>query len=537
MTIEGLSFSYPLYPGLEAAHLFDKIDLTLPPQELRVVLGSPESGKTTLSRILTGFIPRYFGGVLEGEVRLGETDISSTPPSHLIDRIGTIFQDPDEQIFTTSCESEVAFPLESLGLERKEILSRVEEGLTITQLESFKGRSPGSLSGGEKKKLLFAVLFALRPRFWILDEPFDEMDYDSSYRILSNISKGGYGVLLFASKVLDIFEEFPLRYGLLWEKQLLLEEDTGREELIHRARSLGLAFERSDNLLNGSSAPRVTPKSLSSSAPLLSASDLSFSYEGAEEAPSETTESTKRTEGAAGLCSEEPEGIEREKEPEGSSFSLDVKSLEIYPGERIALVGPNGCGKTTLAKLLCGLLLPNTGTVRGIDSGPLESQVAYIFQNPDYQIFLSTVEDELSYGLKELGLPREDIRSRVEEASRRFKLPSLNVPPTMMSYGARKRLQAAVYYLLERRVYIIDEADSGLSLRDFSNMVDALSGEDRALVIITHNKRMGQLYSDRTLCMERGKLIRPKAGGKYDKRRGERTQEPVEGEKHKGEEA
>ncbi|MFW6344576.1 MAG: ABC transporter ATP-binding protein [Sediminispirochaetaceae bacterium] len=494
ITIEGLSFSYPSYPGLGAVHLFEDANFLLKPGETRIILGSPESGKTTLSRILAGFIPRYSGGSIEGAVRLGETDILSTPPSHLIDRIGMIFQDPDEQIFTTTCESEVAFPLESLGLNQEKMRRRIEEGLAITQLESFRERPPGSLSGGEKKKLLFTVLFALRPSYWILDESMDEMDFESTRRIFSHLCNGEYGVLLFASKILDVFAEFPLRYSILEDKKIYCEEEIGKEELIERARGLGLAYDGSGRIWEGLQASRGIPQTSGgflpasggipqTSTPLLSASGLHFSY---------------------GNTSHKKTAVE------GTAFSLNIENLDIYAGERVALVGPNGCGKTTLAKLLCGLLPPDAGTVRGIDSGPLETQVAYIFQNPDYQIFLPTVEDELAYGLKELGLPREEIDTRVAEASERFLLPALNVPPTMMSYGARKRLQAAVYYLLERRVYIIDEADSGLSLRDFANLVDSLAGRESALIIITHNERMGRIYSDRTLFMQQGTLIQSK---------------------------
>jgi energy-coupling factor transporter ATP-binding protein EcfA2 len=184
-----------------------------------------------------------------------------------------------------------------------------------------------------------------------------------------------------------------------------------------------------------------------------------------------------------------------------------VEELDLCPGETAALVGPNGCGKTTLAKCLCGLLTPQRGQIHGAEKQPLETQVAYIFQNPDYQIFLPTVEEELAYGLKEQGLGREEIARRVREAAEIFRLPALNVPPTVMSYGARKRLQAAVYYLLDRKVYIIDEADSGITLTDFSEMIDALKREDRAILIITHNDRIGSYYADRTIAMEEGRIV------------------------------
>jgi energy-coupling factor transport system ATP-binding protein len=482
LSVKHLDFAYPAYPGLPENQLFRDLSLNLCEGEVRIILGEPESGKTSLGRILCGLIPRYGGGTLRGTVEIDGTPVPATPPAQLIDRIGTVFQDPDEQIFTTSCEAETAFALESLGLAKEEIRSRVDRALEICGLQRYLYSPPASLSGGEKKRLLLAALFALHPPLWILDEPFEEID-DTGRRLLFKMMiKEGCGILILASKVLDIFDEHPVRYSLLEENGLLHEEDTGRNVLLKKAAELGLRFPEDytrgafsssrkrrgkEERANAAGVQTGIPRTAAGT-PLLSVRNLRFSYPG--------------------------------------GFSLSVDNLDLYTGECIALIGPNGCGKTSLAKLLCGLLEPESGEVRCLDGGKLESRVAYMFQNPDYQIFLPSVKEELAYGLKEEGMTEDDILPRIREAAERFRLPALEVPPTLMSYGARKRLQGAIYYLLDRRVYIIDEADSGLSLRDFEDVVENLFCEQRSLVIITHDRRLGELFASRSLSMTEGKL-------------------------------
>ena len=186
---------------------------------------------------------------------------------------------------------------------------------------------------------------------------------------------------------------------------------------------------------------------------------------------------------------------------EGGDFSLDMGKLELYPGEVLTLAGPNGCGKTTLAKILCGLYRPEQGEIsfgspaRRMNAPELRTTVAYIFQNPDYQIFLPTLGEELAYGLKALGGDPEKIRAQVEEAIVKFRLPAADRSPALLSYGTRKRLQAASYWLLSRPVCLLDEADSGLSFRDFSEMIELFKSPDRALLIITHNADFARHYS------------------------------------------
>lgn len=193
-----------------------------------------------------------------------------------------------------------------------------------------------------------------------------------------------------------------------------------------------------------------------------------------------------------------------------------MEDFKLYPGEVCTLAGPNGCGKTTLAKLLCGLYSPDKGIINLSGTGgkptaiptKLRTSVAYVFQNPDYQIFLPTVQEELAYGLKEKGMKPKEIEIRINEAIRLFRQPALDTPPSLMSYGTRKRLQAAVYWLLERPIAILDEADSGLSFKDFSEIIHLFKRSSRTLLIITHNEAVARQFSERIILMKEGHIVR-----------------------------
>ena len=197
---------------------------------------------------------------------------------------------------------------------------------------------------------------------------------------------------------------------------------------------------------------------------------------------------------------------------DAGAFSLKIDHLRVNAGQVVALVGDNGSGKSTLARILCGLLLPDQGTVqiRKTDvllpatTDDLNRFSGYLFQDPDLQIFLPTVFEELSLGLKHLGLPAAELERRVGEAVSLFDLPSTETPPSLMSYGTRKKLQAAVYYLLNRPLMIIDEGDSGLSINDFADMVRIFRENSSALIFITHDRRLAYALADTVLELKAG---------------------------------
>ncbi len=135
-------------------------------------------------------------------------------------------------------------------------------------------------------------------------------------------------------------------------------------------------------------------------------------------------------------------------------------------------------------------------------------RVGYLFQNPDHQIYLPTVRDELALGLRRQGMGRDEIERKIAEAVELFSLPDPASPPALMSYGGRRRLQAAISYLLPREILVLDEIDSGLSCREVERLLDALIPRAPGIILITHDMSLATSLSDRILVLEAGRLSR-----------------------------
>lgn len=479
-----ISFRYPPYPGLESPPLFEDLRIELAAGQILVVLGLPDSGKTTLARILAGLIPGHTGGEFSGEVLWKGRPVGRLEPREMLTAGGLLFQDPLEQIISPRCDGEAAFALESLGMPPEEMRTRVARSLSWMDLSGFDGRNPAELSGGEQKRLLAAALAAQDPEFWILDEVFEELDARARRRLLSDLAGEGKALLIFASKYFSFFDDHSpdvtiLRGGSL---EPLKEKGERRKARLREEGFLPPLPAEPGRFFPG--FPRGE-----SSGEVKKARETLLAFDGLEYRAAE------------------------------GGFVLEAGSLEIAAGEILAVLGPNGSGKTTLAKLLCGLLAPFAGEIRIPSAGGFEMEnrglktagrrelrnyCSYVFQNPDYQLFLPTIQEELLYGT-----PKKD-RSRVleeiETLARDFGLPPLEAPPALLSFGSRKRIQCAIAGLLSRRVLILDEADSGLSFRDFLEIVRRLKGEDRALVLITHQEELARGLADTLVFLHRGRV-------------------------------
>ncbi len=213
-SVDALSFRFPAGSG-SSALVLDGVRMQAARGETAVVLGRADAGKTTLARIVSGLVPRFTGGAIQGSVYAGGQALRGVPPYDLVQTVGLVSQDSDEQLLSTRCDTEVAFALESLGVARQEMRRRVAESLERVGLPGFEARNPSTMSGGEKKRLLLACLDAVRPRLWILDEALGELDFEWKLRALDLIRDRDGTVVLMESRWTPLVERRGTSFFLL----------------------------------------------------------------------------------------------------------------------------------------------------------------------------------------------------------------------------------------------------------------------------------------------------------------------------------
>ena len=205
--------------------------------------------------------------------------------------------------------------------------------------------------------------------------------------------------------------------------------------------------------------------------------------------------------------------------PDGTLALRDV-SLSIHHGDFIALIGQNGSGKTTLSKCLNGLFKPTDGRVLvdGLDTRRssitnMATRVGYVFQNPDHQIFNNSVWKEIAYGPRNIQLPEEEVKARVEESAKVVGLdPSyFNMHPFFLPKGIRQRIAIASILALRPKMIIVDEPTTGQDMKQSLEIMDFLKRlheeQGHIIVIITHDMPIVGMYARRTIAMAHGQVL------------------------------
>lgn len=205
--------------------------------------------------------------------------------------------------------------------------------------------------------------------------------------------------------------------------------------------------------------------------------------------------------------------------PDGTVALRDI-NLKISEGEFIALIGQNGSGKTTLSKCLNGLFKPTEGRilVDGLDTRhtsitKMAVRVGYVFQNPDHQLFNSTVWDEIAYGPRNIQLPEAEVKERVLEAAEVVGLDesTFEQHPFFLPKGLRQRVAIASILALRPHMIIVDEPTTGQDVKQSLEIMDFLTRlhEERGhiIVIITHDMPIVARYAKRTILMAHSQIL------------------------------
>ena len=480
--IENLRF---IYPSRETPTLLG-ITTRVPCGAFVLLTGPTGCGKSTLLRTLNGLIPHASAGKLTGVVRLNGKDIASQPLAPICQQVSLLFQNPDDQLFCTLVEDEVAFGLENLGFPPEEIKERITLALKQVGLTGFTSRRISSLSGGEKQRVALAAICAMQPQVLLLDEPTSHLDPQGTRDILGIVkhlnNEAGITVILATHRTKEVA---PLcsHVWLMDSGQLCL--DLPKAEAFQDA----APYQRLGVQVPGNAPPKSPTSSLKQasytarSEVLLNIQNLRYRYSNSDK---------------DAVCN---------------------ISCEVPRGEVLAIMGANGSGKTTLIHIIAGLLRPSTGEVT-IDEKPcgrvklhqLAGKVGIVFQNPDLLLQAENVRDEVAFGPKNLKFPAKTLKDRIDKTLRQFDLQNLSSEaPYALSRGQRQRTAVASTFSLHPDLFLLDEPTTGQDAQHLHQLMDELCDEIRqehkTLIFATHDTELTLKYADRILLLRNGTVI------------------------------
>lgn len=200
--------------------------------------------------------------------------------------------------------------------------------------------------------------------------------------------------------------------------------------------------------------------------------------------------------------------------PDGT-VALDDVTLHIHQGERVALLGPNGAGKTTLILHMNGIYLPQTGAV-AVSGYPvtddnlvdIRRRVGIVFQDPDDQLFMPTVREDVAFGPSNLGLAGAELDGRVDEALAAVEVGDLaDRPPNHLSFGQKRRVAIAGVMAMQPEILVLDEPTSNLDPASRRDLTSILDGLDVTQLLVTHDLLYALEICERSLIIDGGRIV------------------------------
>ncbi|MDF0532391.1 ABC transporter ATP-binding protein [Tsukamurella sp. 8F] len=479
--------------------------LRIAPGELVLLLGPSGCGKSSLSLTFNGLVPHSVPAGYRGQVMVCDLDVAATPVAELARRVGMVFQDPDAQIVSTSVLDEVCFGLENLCTPVDLIEPRARDALGRVGLEHLENADPHLMSGGEKQRVALACALALEPALLLLDEPTANLDpagRAAFYDLLPDLLAAGTAAVLIEHELDDVIDKVD-RVVVFSAAGDTIVAGTPEEVMeVHGDVMVaeGVWLPTAVRLHRALAASGKAGSSLP-----LTRADLRPEGYGARL-------------GRLGVTPPVPRPTERVPETTGVEVVdlvverdrrriIDGMSFRAPGGAITALVGVNGAGKSTVLHAIAGLL-PSSGTIV-IPTGRTAVRPGYVFQNPEHQFLTDRVSDELAFGPRRLGWPKERVRSAVEDQLARFGLTDLaDRNPFLLSGGQKRRLSVASALITQPPLLLLDEPTYGQDHRNATEMMrllQELSNDGTTVLLVSHDLQLVAEHAERVVVLHGGR--------------------------------
>ena len=467
--------------------ILDRISFKIEDGEYVSIMGPNGAGKTTLAGIIKGLISPTDGtvsvdGVVVNGIKSGSGKFKHTSTvKEQISGIGIVFQDPEDVFVSTTCEREMAFGLENMGIPRIEMVKRVSEGLQRFGLEEYRHTNPLFLSGGEKQKLAIASIMVMQPRHIILDEPTSLLDPSDRRLIMEMIDS-------LSTRGETIIHITPFLEEASRAKRLIIINDgkvyyDGDPASVLEDTSLmtqyGLQIET--EFISGPSIQKNMEMK-----PCISLKNISYIY--------------------------------REGYPDASRALEDV-SLEVIDMACTAVMGPTGSGKSTLLEISAGLLNTVHGSLifnslkkETAVGARTEKVLGFVFQFPEAQIFAETVYEEVAFGPVNQGLDEKKVEKRVIDALDITGFESsafLDRDPHTLSAGEKRCLAIAGILALDPDIIIMDEPTAALDAINTSrliNIIRQLLHNGKTIMFSSHNLEFVRAVAVHVVVLRDGRI-------------------------------
>ena len=443
--INNLSFKYKS----QSNHSLKDINIKIKKGECILLCGRSGCGKSTLLKLINGIIPEFYDGEISGSVMVNGMNTFTTPIYELSKNVGSVFQNPKTQFYTTNTTDEIAFGLENFGIKREVINKRLIEVEKELKLEYLMNRNIFELSGGEKQKIAIASIYALNPEIYVLDEPSSSLDIKTMNELSHIITK-----LKSIGKTIVIAEHRLWYLKDIVDRAIYIEDGKIIKEY---------SIDEIDNLREDermrTGLRHTNYKSIKAYV------------------PSETA------------CNENLLKVENLIFRKSAKTILHIDNLKFHYGNIIGIIGENGIGKSTFAKIVCGLYRESKGEFfkknKRFSSRSRLKESLLIMQEVNCQLFTDSVYDELLLTSKTKD--KNVIDDWIDDMD--LKIISERNPHTL-SGGQKQRVIILSALLSDKEILFFDEPTSGLDYRNMmivAKNIKKVKEENRLILIISHD--------------------------------------------------